>query len=364
MNKILILPLIALSTNSFASPDAEFISGRGADKCPEDRFCLYGDPNFNVGQPYDHILAIKEGVQLNAQQLEDFGFPVGAPHGVSSVVNNLNVPAVLIKGNDISGDSAEVAAGARLSHAPYGFNDKVNSVVTQAIINIDTPMFLPPKVITVGANDSAVLTIDNSRNDQSFEVSLDVQVTEGKGLISLDGYESEFTVPAGEAVKKDISITGNEIGQGTLTATMKPEIGYLNQSNNTVSAKITVEENKIPDLHVSQSFDRSWESWWPEHEWYFTYNLDLISDTLTVKHWKMSFSLPEGAYIPQSWLDTQSSWLKLNEDESVDGKVVLENTSGHNISPDSDIALHLEVHYLENDVEHQKLKDLKLEEVG
>jgi hypothetical protein len=290
------------------------------DACPQDRFCLYGDPDFNVGTPNTNILVIKKGVQLNAQQLEEFGFPVGAPNGVSSIVNKLDGPGTVIKGSDVSGDSSEVGAGINLPNGVPGFNDKVNSVVTQAVININTPMSMPPKVIEVGKNNSAELTIDNSRGDQSFEVSLDVQGG-ARGLFSIDDYESEFTVPAREVVKKEISITGEEIGRGTLIATMKPEIGYVNQSSNTALATITVEVHEIPDLHVSQSFDRSWESWWPEHEWYFTYNLDLISDVLIVKHWKLSFSLPEGAYIPQEWLDSQASWLILNTEESVNGKL-------------------------------------------
>jgi hypothetical protein len=362
MNKILILPLIALSANAFASPDALLIHGQGIDACPQDRFCIYGDAEYNIGWSHDLILVIKGNVQINSKQLNDFGFPVGERDGVSSIVNKLEVVSNLAQGADISGNTLKVNPGENINVLQHDWNDQVNSIITQAVININTPMAMPSKVIEVGKNNSAELTIDNSRGDQSFEVSLDVQGT--KGLFSIDDYESEFTVPAREVVKKEISITGEEIGRGTLIATMKPEIGYVNQSSNTALATITVEVHEIPDLHVSQSFDRSWESWWPEHEWYFTYNLDLISDVLIVKHWKLSFSLPEGAYIPQEWLDSQASWLILNTEESVNGKVVLENTSGHNISPSSDIKLHLEVHYLDNQVEHQTLQDLTIEEVG
>ncbi|MFM5849564.1 hypothetical protein ACET69_22930 [Aeromonas veronii] len=367
MSKALYILIFSISFSPFSfsadSDDATLIEGAsGVSACPSDRFCVYTNAHFNSGERGD-VLAIKSGVQLNSSDLINFGFPVGAHDGVSAVVNNLDEEGTLVSGSDISGKYLGVAAGAQVDDlSSSGWNDKTNSIATTKVISVDLPITLPDTTIYINDVDQyATLSIENF-SDKDITVGVDVTGT--PGLFTIVNYDHNLTVQAGKVATSKISLFGNEIGRGLLNVTIKPPVGYINQSSNKASATIVVDEVVVPDLNVTQTFKAKWQSWWPENGWLYTYRLEFQSKEESVKYWKFSFHLPPGAHVTQAWLDSQSSWLKLNEEESVNGKVVLENTAGHIISPDTSIPLDIEVFYLDESQEHEVLADLNIEKIG
>jgi hypothetical protein len=335
-------------------------NARGIESCPENTFCVYTNANYNNNELGD-ILSIHQNIQLNSDELNSFGFPVGEHNGVSSVVNKMSTEGTLVRGINIDGDFLPVEAGENKSNlVSYGWNDSTNSIVTKKVIPANIRLSLPDKTIYIGENDYATLNVSNSSNE---DIELEMVVEGTPGILTALDYENKFIVPAQGYVNEDILLSGERVGEARLVATIKPEIGVINQSSNVATAKIDVEEWVVPDLNITQSFKTKWQTYWPEEGWDYTYHLVLRSEIAPVKHWKFSFVLPDGAHVTEQWLDSQSSWLKLNEEESVDGKVVLENISGNVISPESSIPLDIEVFYLDEKVEHEKLHDLILEEI-
>lgn len=344
-----------------ATGDATLIKNvSGTSACPQGKFCLYTNAGFNSPELGD-VLAINPDVQLNSDDLLNFGFPVGSHDGVSAVVNNLSTEGTLIRGNDISGSYRSVSSGAQIREFEASWNDATNSVVTKHVTPVTLPLLLPNTTIHINESGQyATLSIQNLSDEN---VTVDVEVTGTPVLFTIGNYDHVMTIPAKQTVNNNIALLGNEVGRGQLNAKIKPALGYINQASNTASATIVVDEIVVPDFNITQSFKAKWQSWWPEEGWFYTYALQLQSKVDTIRYWKFSFTLPQGAYVPQSWLDSQSSWLRLNQEESVNGKVVLENIAGNVISPDNSIPLDIQVFYLDESQEHEQLANLTIEKV-
>lgn len=344
-----------------ATDDAVLIKNvSGTAACPQGKFCIYTNAGFNSPELGD-VLAINENVQLSSADLIHFGFPVGSHDGVSAVVNNLGSEGTLIRGSDISGSYRSVSSGAQIRELDATWNDATNSVVTTHVTPVTLPLMLPNTTIHI--NESGQYATLSIQNLSDKNVTVDVDVTGTPTLFTIGDYTHVMTIPAKQTVNNNIALLGNVVGRGLLTATIKPALGYINQVSNTTSATIVVDEVVVPDFNITQEFKAKWQSWWPEEGWLYTYALQLQSKADTVRYWKFSFSLPQGAHVTQSWLDSQSSWLRLNPEESVNGKVVLENTAGNIISPDNSIPLDIEIYYLDESQEHEQLADLTIEKV-
>lgn len=344
-----------------AAGDATLIrDARGIAACPQGKFCLYTNANYNQDELGD-VLAINPNVQLTSLELNNFGFPVGLHDGVSAVVNNLGAEGTLIRGSDISGTYRAVPAGAQISSFEDSWNDATNSVVTKHVTSVALPITLPNTTIHINESGQyAALSIQNLSNEN---VTVDVNVTGTPALFTILDYAQSMTIPANQIVHNNIALQGNKVGYGQLNVAIKPAVGYVNQYANSKTATIVVDEIVVPDFNITQSFKQKWQSWWPEEGWLYTYALQLQSRVDTIKYWKFSFDLPQGAHVTQAWLDSQSSWLKLNKEESVNGKVVLENIAGNVIAPNNSIPLDIEIFYLDESLEHEQLANLTIEKV-
>lgn len=293
--------------------------------CPQGKFCIYTNAGFNLPELGD-VLAINGNTQLNITDLINFGFSVGFfvgfsvgfHDGVSAVVNNLGSEGTLIRGGDISGSYRPVSSCEQIRELDATWNDATNSVVARHVTPVTLPLMLPNTIIHINESGQYVtLSIQNLSHDS---VTIDVDVTGTPTLFTIGDYTHVMTIPAKQTVNNNIALLGNVVGRGQLTATIKPALGYINQVSNTTSATIVVDEVVVPDFSITQSFKAKWQSWWPEEGWLYTYALQLQSKADTVRYWKFSFSLPQGAHVTQSWLDSQSSWLRPNPEESVNGK--------------------------------------------
>ncbi len=237
-------------------------------------------------------------MQLNSNDLIEFGFPVGSHDGVSSVVNNLDSEGTLIRGSDISGSYRPVSSGAQIREFDAGWNDATNSVVTQHVTPVTLPLMLPNTTIHVHESGQyATLSIQNLSDEN---VTVDVEITGTPTLFTIGDYAHVMTLPAKKTVNNNIALLGNVVGRGQLSATIKPALGYINQASNTTSATIVVDEVVVPDFNITQTFKAKWQSWWPEEGWLYTYDLQLQSKVDTIRYWKFSFTLPEGAHVTQS----------------------------------------------------------------
>ena len=157
-------------------------------------------------------------------------------------------------------------------------------------------------------------------------------------------------------------LSGTIAGKCPLLAQITPEPGYVNTGSNYGTGRIQVLSPPL-DFKITQEYKTSWESWWPLHCWMYSYHLILISHKDTIHHWKFSFKLPVGAQVDPDWLASQSSWLEKNEKESVDGNVVLQNTEGHIVAPNSDIGLDILIQFPDKHADHQVLSDLTIQSI-
>ena len=453
------------SLSSKSEDDAElFQKVSGVSSCPADRFCLYTNYLFNEKEVGD-MLAIRGNVQLNAEQLRQFGFSVGQHDGVSSVVNKLSTVGALVKGTGLDGDFFKINAGDTVPIFAGDWNDAANSVVTQEVTRISISVSIDGAEMFINSSTETTLTI---RNESPVDISVGVSVTEGQNLVSIGQYDTNLTVLANSVVVSKISLmSGAKVGKSDLVATIRPEIGFVNSNSNSATGSIIVREipvdlsvsvqdvnmtisssaetvltvsnaSNIPitvgvsiaaqtslvsvtsyesslhvnanstantkvalssgtiagecalraqitpesgyentgsnygtglvqvvlgplDFEITQEYKLSWESWWPVHCWMYSYHLILISHKDTIHHWKFSFKLPEGAQVDPDWLVSQSSWLEKNEQESVDGYVVLQNTEGHIVAPNSDIGLDIIIQFPDKHADHEMLSELTIQ---
>ena len=169
------------SLSSKSEDDAElFQNVSGVSSCPADRFCLYTNELFNEKELGD-MLAIRGNVQLNAEQLRQFGFSVGQHDGVSSVVNKLSTVGALVKGTGLDGDFFKIDASSTVPRLADDWNDAANSVVTQEVTRISMSVSIDDAEMFINSSTETTLTISNA---SPGECPLLAQITPEPGYVN------------------------------------------------------------------------------------------------------------------------------------------------------------------------------------
>ncbi|ECG8588413.1 hypothetical protein FNI11_01280 [Salmonella enterica subsp. salamae] len=339
----------------------------GADKCPSGKLALYTNINFNGGEMGD-ILIISPNIALTKEDLESYGFIVGEHDGVSSVVNNMDQDATLVSGLYLDGVTMTVSAGrqiASLVDYPLGqgnWNDAVNSVVSAGTQAVDLTMNIESEIVLEQEEEySALLQIKNNTSEAVEGVT--VSASSGNSAIfSVEFSPQTLNIPGNETVNVRIPVEGKAQGKATLTCQLTMPVGIINSGNNMTETTVTVSESRA--LKVTQSFAGDWADTWPSTNYIYSYKLILSSADTEVDKWELSFLLPEGVEVSPEWLETESSWVQLNTEKSVNGNVYLDSEPGHVIAPEKDIELDIQIIYPNQSTDYQTLKNLRLMQKG
>ncbi|EOX8559789.1 peptidase inhibitor family I36 protein [Salmonella enterica subsp. diarizonae] len=339
----------------------------GADKCPSGKLALYTNVDFNGGEMGD-ILIISPNVALTKQDLEGYGFIVGEHDGVSSVVNNMDQDATLVSGLYLDGATLTVSPGLRISSpidfplATGNWNDEVNSVVSAGTRNVDLSMSIESEIVLEeGEEYSALLQIHNNTSEAVEGVTVSAS-SSNSAVFSAEFYSQTLNIPGNETVNVRIPVEGKGQGKATLTCQLTMPLGIINSGNNMTQTTVTVSETRA--LQVTQSFAGDWADTWPSTNYIYSYKLILSSADTEVDKWELSFLLPEGAEVSPEWLETESSWVQLNTEKSVNGNVYLDSEPGHVIAPEKDIELDIQIIYPNQSTDYQTLKNLRLMQKG
>ncbi|EEI3459313.1 hypothetical protein G3D33_001595 [Salmonella enterica subsp. salamae] len=342
-------------------------SESGADKCPSGKLALYTNIDFNGGEMGD-ILIISPNISLNKSQLASYGFIVGAHDGVSSVVNNMNQNATLVSGLYLDGETLVVKPGSQISTLvdyPLGqgnWNDAVNSVVSAGTQTVDLTMDIESEIVLEeGEEYSALLQIQNNTNEDVEGATVSAS-SSNSAVFSTEFNSQTLNIPGNETVNVRIPVEGKGQGKATLTCQLTMPLGIINSGNNMTETTVTVSESRA--LKVTQSFAGDWADTWPSTNYIYSYKLILSSADTEVDKWELSFLLPEGAEVSPEWLETESSWVQLNTEKSVNGNVYLDSEPGHVIAPENDIELDIQIIYPNQSTDYQTLKNLRLMQKG
>ncbi|MDC9623344.1 hypothetical protein PSI22_17285 [Xenorhabdus sp. XENO-7] len=339
----------------------------GADKCPAGKLALYTNIGFNETEIGD-ILIISPNIQLDTEQLESYGFIVGAHDGVSSVVNNMSQNATLISGLYLDGEILTVSAGKQISslvNYPLGsgtWNDAVNSVVSADVTTVNLTMVLESGIsIQIGEEYSALLQINN--NSSTTITGATIEASSGDpDIFTVGSFPPAVDIPANETFSLRIPLTSESQGSADLSCRLYTPLGIINSGDNTTDTTITV---TVPrDLQVSQEYMSHWQKEWDKPEYIYSYKLMLSSAEDPVSKWELSFLLPEGAEPDPDWLKSQSSWLTLNTEKSVNGNVYLDSISGHVVDPDQEFELDIQILYPGESTDYETLQNLRLEQLS
>ncbi|WP_253378876.1 peptidase inhibitor family I36 protein [unidentified bacterial endosymbiont] len=335
----------------------------GADKCPAGKLALYTNINFNGGEIGD-ILIMSPDVELDKAQLESYGFILGEHDGVSSVVNNMDQDATLVSGLYLDGQILTVKAGTQIKTLvdfPLGaknWNDAVNSVVSAGVDTVNVTMSIEDNLtIQDGEVYSALLLL---RNNSSKDVNGAVitATTSNASVFTIQPFTQTVNIPAKGTATVRIPLEGEAMGTATLTCTLNMPFGIINNANNMSYTTVRITEPR--DLEVTQQYLSSWQDTWPSTDYLYSYKLMLSSAKTRVVRWELSFILPEKAKVYPQWLESESSWISLNVEKSVNGNIYLDSQSGHTIDPGKSVELDIQILYPNQSEENKTLKNLRL----
>lgn len=340
----------------------------GADQCPAGRLALYTNVNFNndsaAGETSD-ILIMSPDIQLDTEALESYGFIVGGHDGVSSVVNNMNQPATLVAGTNLDGDTLPVNEGEQIASlvdyklsSGATWNDATNSVVSASVTTVNLTMVLESG-INMQQNEpyKALLQITNNSGTSVSDVTVDVS-TDNENVLTVTTPVTGVNIPANHTTRVRIPLTGVSPGSAKLICTLNTPLGIINSGNNVISTSVTV--TGVRQLQVTVGTVSHWQDVWPSTEFIYSYPLTMSAADTQVNDWELSFLLPDGAALNESWLESESSWVTLNTEKSVNGNIYLDSQPGHVIAPGTDINFSLQIDYPEVSTEHETLDNLRL----
>lgn len=339
----------------------------GANQCPAGKLALYTNINFNAGEVGD-ILIISPGIQLNKEQLASYGFILGEHDGVSSVVNNMNQPATLVSGLYLDGATLTVNAGTSISslvNYPLGsanWNDATNSVVSASVETVNMTMTVDPSIsLQPEEAFSALVVIHNTSNKAISNASVTATSSDAS-VFSVDAASVSVNIPANGTALALIPLTGKKLGSAKLTCMLNLPVGLINSGNNMTYSSVNVTQPRA--LQVKQTLAGHWQDMWPSTDFIYSYTLTLSSAETQVDKWELSFLLPADAEVSPEWLKTESSWVKLNLQKSVNGYVYLDSEAGHVIEPNKSIDLNIQIIYPGQSTDYNTLKNLRLMQLG
>lgn len=245
---------------------------------------------------------------------------------------------------------------------PSGFvnnGDDVSSTSVKVTVTTVNLTMTPETGITIQKEENyyALLQIDNSSETAVPGATVDFK-SDNEEVFTVTNPSKKIDIPANNGASVRVQLKGLDSGSATLTCTLKTPSSIANSGDNVSSTAVKV--TTVRQLQVTVGTVGHWQDTWPSTEFIYSYPLTMSAASSQVKDWELSFLLPEGAALNKSWLESQSSWVTLNTEKSVNGNIYLDSQPGHVISPGTNINFSLQINYPEVSAEHEILDNLRL----
>ena len=258
----------------------------------------------------------------------------GLKNGESLLTFTLNVPEEF----NNTGDTRRVV------------NAKVQAIVKLGItmsrqIELVTgePLILPVKITNESDEPVDALGVDFESGDLT--------------LFTVEDLPGEVYVPPKDSVETKVKLvpTEDKIGRNRLTCSLTLPPGYTNEGESSKASIVSVTAER--SLEVLQVFQSRWAE---EGGYKYSYMLTMRSASVRVTSWELSFELPEGAKVSDTWYDTQKNWLDKRETGEM---VYLTNKGGHTIDPGTNLPLQIQLVYPHQSPVYEYIYSLSLRQL-
>ena len=286
---------------------------------------------------------------------------------VGSFTPSVDIPAgqvatVHVPVTAIAEGSAELHYELNMPKNIDNTGDKnAESVFSVSGIPVDLTMYLETKIsLQPTENYSALLQFVNN-SDTTVTAATLMANSSDPNVFDVKAFSSSVNIPANVTTNFRIPLLGVSEGKETLSCNLTMPAGIENTGDNTISTAITV--TTVRQLQVTVGSVTHWQDVWPSKEFIYSYALTMSAANTQVRNWVLSFLLPDGASLNKAWLESQSSWVVLDTEKSVNGNIYLNSQPGHVIAPGKNVNFTLQINYPKVSTEYETLDNLILMQV-
>ena len=286
---------------------------------------------------------------------------------VGSFTPSVDIPAgqvatVHVPVTAIAEGSAELHYELNMPKHIDNTGDKnAESIFSVSGIPVDLTMYLETEIsLQPTENYSALLQFVNN-SDTTVTAATLMANSSDPNVFDVKAFSSSVNIPANVTTNFRIPLLGVSEGKETLSCNLTMPAGIENTGDNTISTAITV--TTVRQLQVTVGSVTHWQDVWPSEEFIYSYPLTMSAANTQVRNWVLSFLLPDGASLNKAWLESQSSWVVLDTEKSVNGNIYLNSQPGHVIAPGKNVNFTLQINYPKVSTEYETLDNLILMQV-
>ena len=286
---------------------------------------------------------------------------------VGSFTPSVDIPAgqvatVHVPVTAIAEGSAELHYELNMPKHIDNTGDKnAESIFSVSGIPVDLTMYLETEIsLQPTENYSALLQFVNN-SDTTVTAATLMANSSDPNVFDVKAFSSSVNIPANVTTNFRIPLLGVSEGKETLSCNLTMPAGIENTGDNTISTAITV--TTVRQLQVTVGSVTHWQDVWPSKEFIYSYALTMSAANTQVRNWVLSFLLPDGASLNKAWLESQSSWVVLDTEKSVNGNIYLNSQPGHVIAPGKNVNFTLQINYPKVSTEYETLDNLILMQV-
>ncbi|OCA55959.1 hypothetical protein [Photorhabdus namnaonensis] len=236
-----------------------------------------------------------------------------------------------------------------------GDSQRVVQVKVQTAVTLR--ITLDRDISLVTGESRQILVKFTNESEQPVD-SLGVDIVSGDTtLFTVGDFSPEVYLPPNDSVVSDVELIPvvDKTGSTRLICSLTLPPGYTNDGDSNKVALVNVTAER--ELEVLQTFQSSWVE---EGGYKYSYMLTMKSANVRVTLWELSFELPLGARVSDTWYETQKNWLE----KRVDGEMVyLTNKSGHTIDPGIELPLQIQLVYPEQSPAYEYIYSLSLRQL-
>ena len=233
--------------------------------------------------------------------------------------------------------------------------------VSGITIPVDLRMRLETEISLQPTEDYSALLQFVNNSDTAVTAATLMASSSDPNVFDVKAFSSSVNIPANVTTNFRIPLLGVSEGAETLSCNLTMPAGIKNTGENTISTAIRV--TTVRQLQVTVGSVNHWQDIWPSKEFIYSYALTMSAANTQVRNWVLSFLLPDGASLNEAWLESQSSWVVLDTEKSVNGNIYLNSQPGHVIAPGKNVNFTLQINYPQVSTEYETLDNLILMQV-
>ncbi|ERT11774.1 hypothetical protein [Photorhabdus temperata] len=269
--------------------------------------------------------------------------------------NDSVIVSVPVTGLNLGESSLTFGLFVPKEFANTGDSQRVVSTKVQSAVTLRITIDRQIDLLTGGPLQVPVkITNESAEPIANIKVAFD---TSDATLFTVGAFQSEINIPPKDSkvINVELIPADNKTGRARLDCTLTLPPGYVNDGDSEKAAIVNVTVER--PLVVLQSFQASWAA---EGGYLHSYMLTMKSANVRVTLWELSFQLPQGAHVSETWYETQKNWLDKRESGDM---VFLTNKSTHTIDPGTDLPLQIQLVYPDQSPAHEYIYSLSLRQI-